>query len=65
MSDVVVSNDDKRQNGKGDIAYLFLDLMTKAATCWETSLGCRHNHVKPWEGDEVVENDVKWVLDED
>ena len=55
----MVSNDDKRQNGKGDIAYLFLDLMTKAANGWETSLSCRHNHVKSWEGDEVVENDVK------
>ena len=27
----MVSNDDKRQNGKGGIAYLFLDLMTKVA----------------------------------
>ena len=57
----MVSNDDKRQNGKGDNADLFLDLMTKAANGWETSLGCRHNHVKSWESDEVIENDIKWV----
>ena len=61
----MVSNDDKRQNGKGDIAYLFLDLMTKLANAWETSHGCRHNHIKPWEGDEVVENDGKWVQEKD
>ena len=61
----MVSNDDKRQNCKGDTAYLFVDLMTKAANGWETSLGCRHNHIKPWEGDEVVENGVKWVREED
>ena len=61
----MVSNDDKRQNGKGDIVYLFINLMTNAANSWETSLGCRHNHVKPLEGDEVVKNDVKLVREED
>jgi len=61
----VVSNDDKGQNCKGDIAYLFVDLMTKEANGWEASLGCRHNHVKPWKSDEVGENGVKWVWEED
>ena len=65
MSNVVVSNDDKRQNCKGDIAYLVVDLRTKSANGWETSLGCRHNHIKSWEGDEIGENDVKGVWEED
>ena len=61
----MVSNDDKRQNCKGDIVYLFVDLMTKAANGRETLLGYKHNHVKPWEGDEVIGNGVKWVREED
>ena len=65
MSNVVVSNDYKRQNCKGDITYLVVDLRTKSANGWETSLGCRHNHVKPWEGDEIGENDIKGVREED
>ena len=61
----MVSNNDKRQNCKGDIAYLVVDLRTKSANGWETSLSCRHNHVTPWEGDEIGENDVKGVREED
>jgi len=61
----VVNNDDKIQNCKVDIAYLVVDLMTKVANGWETSLGCRHNHVKLWEGYESDENDVKWDREED
>ena len=65
MSNAVVSNDDKRQNCKGDIAHLVVDLRTKLENGWETSPGCRHNHVKPWEGDEIGENNIKGVQEED
>jgi hypothetical protein len=64
MSNVAVNNDDKRHNGKEDIAYLAVDLRTKSTTGWETSLGCIHNHAKLWEDDEVDENDVKGVQEE-
>ena len=60
----MVSNDDKRQNCKGDITHLVVDQRTKLENGWETSPGCRHKHVKPWEGDEIGENDVKGVREE-
>jgi hypothetical protein len=64
MSNAVVNNDDKRHNGKEDIAYLAVDLRTESTTGWETSLGCIHNHTKSWEDDEVGENGVKGVRKE-
>jgi hypothetical protein len=33
----------------------------KATMVWETSLGCKHNHVKHGEDCDVVENNVKTI----
>ena len=57
----MVSNDGKREIHKEDTLYLWWNQTTKAVTIWETSLGCKHNHVKHVEDCDVVENVVKLV----
>jgi len=66
MSNAVVNNDDKRHNGKEDIAYLAVDLRIDSTTGWETSPGCIHNHAKPWEDEKGFRRrGDKWRLGRD